>query len=213
MKKIAIIGAGGFGQEVFCIWKDLLITQQQTFEFIGFFDDDTLVKSNAYGKVLGKVEGLNNIDYSIEVAIAVGKPIHLSTISTLLNNNNISFPNIIHPTAVFYDKENLVLGKGNIFAPNTMLSCNVTIGNFNIFNTRVTIGHDSKIGDFNVLSPNAQISGGVEIGNLNYLGFNCGVIQQKKIGNNNILGAGSILLRSIKSDSTYIGNPAIRVNF
>ncbi|NHW58844.1 serine acetyltransferase, partial [Escherichia coli] len=77
MKKIAIIGAGGFGQEVFCIWKDLLITQQQTFEFIGFFDDDTLVKSNAYGKVLGKVEGLNNIDYSIEVAIAVGKPIHL----------------------------------------------------------------------------------------------------------------------------------------
>ncbi|MDY3428152.1 NeuD/PglB/VioB family sugar acetyltransferase [Riemerella anatipestifer] len=213
MKKIAIIGAGGFGQEVFCIWKDLLITQQQTFEFIGFFDDDTRVESNAYGKVLGKVEDLNNIDYSIEVAIAVGKPIHLSTISTLLNNNNISFPNIIHPTAVLYDKENLVLGKGNIFAPNTMLSCNVTIGNFNIFNTRVTIGHDSKVGDFNVLSPNAQISGGVEIGNLNYLGFNCGVIQQKKIGNNNILGAGSILLRSIKSDSTYIGNPAIRVNF
>ena len=63
------------------------------------------------------------------------------------------------------------------------------------------------------MSPNVQLSGGVRVGNENFFGFNSGVIQQKKIGNKNTIGAGAILLRHIKDEGTYLGNPAIKLTF
>lgn len=213
MKKIAIVGAGGFGQEVFCIWRDMLRAQNTKYEFIGFFDDAPGLLKNNFGKIVGTVEQLNIIDYPLEVAIAIGTPKHIFTVKQLINNNYLIFPNIIHPTVQFLGKDSINIGHGNIFALNTIISCNTKIGDFNVFNTRVTLGHDNLVGDYNVFSPNVQISGNVHIGNLNLLGFNSGIIQNKKMGNENTLGVGSILLRSIKDEGLYIGNPAIKVKF
>jgi UDP-3-O-[3-hydroxymyristoyl] glucosamine N-acyltransferase len=70
------------------------------------------------------------------------------------------------------------------------------------------LGHDVKINCFNVLNPNVQISGEVSIGNKNLFGFNSGISQTRKIGDGNVLGAGSILIRNINDNSTYIGVPA-----
>nr|WP_314287981.1 serine acetyltransferase [uncultured Capnocytophaga sp.] len=208
VKKIAIIGAGGFGQEVYYLWRDMLSVAQESFEFVGFFDDneDILISS-------GKIEELNAIDFSLEVAIAIGNTKHIHLVKNRLCNDNLKFPNIIHPSAQFLDRGSVLLGEGNIFAMNSMVSCNVEIGSFNIFNTRVTLGHDVVLGNFNVLSPNVQLSGGVIVGDENFFGFNSGVIQQKKIGNRNTIGAGAILLRHIKDEGTYLGNPAIKVTF
>lgn len=208
VKKIAIIGAGGFGQEVYYLWRDMLSVAQESFEFVGFFDDneDILISS-------GKIEELNAIDFSLEVAIAIGNTKHIHLVKKRLCNDHLKFPNIIHPSVQFLDRGSVLLGEGNIFAMNSMASCNVEIGSFNIFNTRVTLGHDVVLGNFNVLSPNVQLSGGVVVGDENFFGFNSGVIQQKKIGNRNTIGAGAILLRHIKDEGTYLGNPAIKVTF
>ncbi|MBV7440773.1 NeuD/PglB/VioB family sugar acetyltransferase [Weeksellaceae bacterium TAE3-ERU29] len=212
MKKIAIIGAGGFGKEVFCIWRDLLNSENQSFEFIGFFDDSDKVIENPYGKIIGKIDDLNGISEEVEVAIAIGNTIHLKTIKEKINNTKIKFPNIIHPSTMFFD-HNVFMGEGNIFSLGCIVSCNVSIGDFNIFNTRTTIAHDVEIGNYNVFSPNAQISGAVNIKDQNYFGFNCGVIQGRKIGSNNTIAAGSTLLRNIKDSHTYIGNPARKLGF
>lgn len=212
MKKIAVIGAGGFGQEVFCIWKDALEAKGISYEFIGFYDDNTELTSNVFGKVVGTVDDLNLINFELEVAIAIGNPKYLDLISKKLINPKLSFPNIIHPTVSFLDSNTTILGQGNIFSIHSIVSCNVTIGDFNVFNTRATLGHDDKVGNYNVFSPNAQISGTVNIGNSNFFGFSCGVIQGKKIGNHNMIGAGAVLLRSIKDAGTYIGVPAKKMS-
>lgn len=212
MKKIAVIGGGGFGQEVFCIWRDILESQDINYEFVGFYDDNLDVEANVYGKVVGTIDDLNQIDFDLEVAIAIGNPKYLDLISKKLINPNLSFPNVIHPTVSFLDKTTTALGQGNIFSIHSIVSCNVTIGDFNVFNTRATLGHDDVIGNYNVFSPNAQISGTVTIGNSNFFGFNCGVIQGKKIGERNMIGAGAVLLRSIKDDGTYIGVPAKKMS-
>lgn len=209
MKKIAIIGAGGFGQEVFCIWRDILNTEGTEYEFIGFFDDKQ-VEKKVFGDVIGSIEDLNSIIHPLEVAIAIGTPKTLQMIRNKLTNNNLIFPNIIHPSCLFLDQETVTLGNGNIISLNVIISCNVKIGDFNVFNTRATLGHDDSIGSYNVLSPNTQISGNVEIGNCNFFGFNSGIIQGKKIGDNNVIGVGAIALRTIKDDGIYIGNPAVR---
>lgn len=211
MRKIAIIGAGGFGQEVYCIWRDMLLSNNISYEFIGFYDDNQSLEKNCYGKIIGSINDLNNINYELDVAIAIGNPKTLSFVKNKINNNFINFPNIIHPSVDFIDQNTTILGKGNILSLDVILSCNCKIGDFNIFNTRVTLGHDDIVGDFNVFSPNVQISGNVCIENENFLGFNCGVIQGKKIGNNNVIGAGAILLRNIKDDGTYIGVPAVKM--
>jgi sugar O-acyltransferase (sialic acid O-acetyltransferase NeuD family) len=213
MKKIAIIGAGGFGKEVFCIWKDMLESKKETYDFIGYFDDNEDLAENTYGPVRGKIEELNTINEPIEVAIALGNTHHLKVIREKISNHNISFPNIIHPSVKFLDINTILLGEGNIFSLNVILSCDIKLGSFNIFNTRATLGHDVKVGNYNIFSPNAQISGMVTIGNQNYFGFNCGVIQCKNIGNLNTVGAGAILLRSIENEGTYIGVPAKKLIF
>jgi len=56
MKKIAIVGAGGFGQEVFCIWRDMLDSQKIEYQFLGFFDDNETVTENCFGKILGNLQ-------------------------------------------------------------------------------------------------------------------------------------------------------------
>lgn len=208
VKRIAVIGAGGFGQEVYHLWRDMLFVAQVSFEFVGFFDDneDILISS-------GKIEDLNTINFPLEVAIAIGNTKYIQLVKNRLCNDNLLFPNIIHPSVQFLNRDSILLGEGNIFAMNSIVSCNVEIGNFNIFNTRVTLGHDVILGNFNVLSPNVQLSGGVKVGNENFFGFNSGVIQRKKIGNKNTIGAGAILLRHIKDEGTYLGNPAIKLTF
>lgn len=210
MKKIAIIGAGGFGQEVLSIWRDQLLADSEPFEFLGFFDDSG-VKKNKLGDVVGTVESINDIDFPMGVAIAVGNGAHIKSIYARISNSKLIFPNIIHPTAKFLFRETSEIGLGNILSLDTIVSCNCTIGNFNIFNTRTTLGHDVNLGSFNVLSPNVQISGSVNIGNGNFFGFNSGIIQKKKIGDNNMLGAGSILLRNIGDNNTYFGSPATKM--
>ncbi len=211
MRKIAIIGAGGFGQEVFCIWRDMLDAKNIQYDFVGFFDDTDALKENSYGLVVGKIDDLNTIDYPLEVAIAIGKPNFILSVRNRLNNENLTFPNIIHPTVKFLDGTSTILGQGNILSLDVIISCSCNVGDFNIFNTRSTLGHHDYVGNYNVFSPNAQISGTVTIGNENFLGFNCGIIQNKKIGNRNLVGAGAILVRSIKDDGTYIGVPAVKM--
>jgi sugar O-acyltransferase (sialic acid O-acetyltransferase NeuD family) len=212
MKNIAIVGAGGFGREIFCVWKEKLIFDDLDFNFLGFFDDGKKGESNDYGNVIGTVDDLNKMIEDIDVAIAIGNSKLVKDVRERIHNNKIHFPNIIHPTAKFLDKESVFLSEGNVFSIDTIISNNVILGKFNSFNTRATLGHDVAVGDYNIFSPNVQISGEVKIGNSNLFGFNSGVMQQLKIGNNNTLGVGALLLRSITDNGSYIGIPAKKFN-
>jgi sugar O-acyltransferase (sialic acid O-acetyltransferase NeuD family) len=212
MKKIAIVGAGGFGREIFCVWKDKLLFENVQFEFLGFFDDGKKGEITEFGKVVGLVSEINTITEEVDVAIAIGNSATLKKVRERIHNENIRFPNIIHPTSKFVNNNNFKHSEGNIFSVDTIVSNEVTIGKFNSFNTRATLGHDVIVGDYNIFSPNVQISGEVKIGNNNLFGFNSGAIQQVTIGNNNIVGIGSLLLRNIGNNGTYMGTPAKKFN-
>lgn len=209
-KRIAIVGAGGFGQEVYCIWKEQLVSEGVDFDFVGFFDDTEGLIFNNFGKIVGIVDDLNTIDYPLEVAIGIGTPKHILSVKNRINSAFVTFPNIIHPSVTFLGKDSISFGEGNILSANVLVSCNTIIGDFNILNTRATLGHDDNIGSFNVFSPNVQISGSVSIGDANFFGFNSGILQKKNIGNGNTIGAGCILFRSIKDEDTYLGVPGVR---
>lgn len=214
MKDIVIYGAGGFGREIACLVR-LINEKESQWNIIGFLDDNPELKgtANEYGTVLGDAEWLNAYEKPIAVAIAVGNPQAVESISQKVTNPLVEYPNLYAPSVTFLDKDSLKIGKGNIFCTNCFVSCNVTVGDFNLFNGYIPIGHDAEIGNYNVVMPSCNISGGVKIGNTNFLGVQSVVLQYIKIGNNTRIGANSVIMRKTKDGFLYIGNPAKRVEF
>ena len=214
MKDIAIFGAGGFGREVACLI-ELINKGKPTWNIIGFFDDNVALRGtkNEYGTILGGIEQLNEYEKKLAIAIAVGNPTAVKKIVGNIHNENIWYPNLFAPSTLFLDKNNIKFGHGNIVCSQCIFSCNINIGNFNIFNGLITVGHDATIGSYNSFMPAVRISGEVKIGEVNFFGCSSFVLQQVKIGDNTTIGVNSAVLRKTKDGCTYIGNPAVKVNF
>ena len=208
MKDIAIFGAGGFGRELACIIQQIN-KEKPTWNFIGFFDDGIEAGTELqYGKALGGIDVLNAWDKPISVAIALGSPKVLRTVVGKITNPNVEFPNVVAPNVLFMDEGSIIMGKGNIIFPNSLISCNVILGDFNMLNVYTQIGHESEFGNYNVVMPTTNISGGVVIGDANLFGVKSTVLQYKKVGNEVVLSPGSVLSRTAKDGKIYLGNPA-----
>ena len=213
MKDIAIYGAGGFGREVVCLI-NAINKQAKVWNFIGFFDDGKEKGTkNEYGEVLGGIEELNNIDKPLSIVIAIATPKIVRQLVENIKSPLIEFPNLIAPDVIFLDKDNVEIGKGNIFGFGCSLSINVSIGNYNIFNGGISVGHDTKITDFNSIMPAVKISGEVVIGSGNYFGVNSTILQQISIGNDTVIGANSLIIRKTKDGKTYVGSPATIIKY
>jgi sugar O-acyltransferase (sialic acid O-acetyltransferase NeuD family) len=215
MKDLAIYGAGGFGREIACLINEInLKSTEKQWNLIGFFDDGKVIgTTNEYGIMLGGMNELNNYPKPLAIVLSIGKPSTMAYLVGRITNPLIEFPNIIVPDLRCLDKDNMSMGKGNVFFSKCSISCNVHIGDFNIFNGSISIGHDAIIGNFNTFMPGAKVSGEVIIGNTNLFGMYAVVLQQKKIGNNTVIGSGSIVLRNTQDNSTYVGNPACKLKF
>lgn len=212
MKDIAIYGFGGFGHEVACLIQHINDVVP-TWNVIGYFDDGVETGTECkYGKVLGNIDTLNAWDKPISVVIAIGNVKYLEKVSSNITNPYVDFPNIVAPNCFFFDKESVVMGKGNIITFGCRMSCNIHIGDFNILNGCVSFGHDVVLGNYNVMFPETRISGQVTIGDKNFFGARCFSAQTIKIGNENRFGAGTFILRKIKDGGLYMGNPAKKIS-
>lgn len=212
MKEIAIYGFGGLGHEVACLIQQINLIEQ-TWNVIGYFDDGVEAGTECkYGKVLGNIDTLNSWDRPINVVIAIGNVKYLEIVPSKITNPNVEFPNLVAPNCFFFDKGSVVMGKGNIITFGCRMSCNIHIGDFNVLNGCVSLGHDVVLGSHNVMFPETRISGQVTIGDKNFFGARCFASQTITIGNENRFGAGSFILRKIKDDGLYMGNPAKKVD-
>lgn len=174
-----------------------------------FFDDGVEATLDfPYGPILGNLETLNKWDKSIAITIAIGTPRIINQLVAKITNPHVSYPNLISPDVKFLDRDTCALGRGNIICTGCFLSCNTKIGNFNQLNGFLSIGHDVVIGNFNSLMAGVRISGGVEIGDRTFWGFNSGIVQYKTVCDDTTVGAGSVLTRSAKQPTTYVGLPA-----
>lgn len=211
---IAIYGAGGFGKEVACLI-ERINRNGGDWQLTGFFDDTKPVGSSVsrYGKVLGGMDTLLQVDEPLAIAIAINDNKAVRRIRENITNANISFPNLIDPSLFLVDEQTFTIGEGNIIQNDCMISCDVVMGNFNLINDHVVVGHDNHIGDFNGLMPAAHLSGGITIGDNNLLGVASVVLQGMTIGNGVTLGANSVLMTQPRDNSTYLGVPAKRFDF
>jgi sugar O-acyltransferase (sialic acid O-acetyltransferase NeuD family) len=210
MKNLIIIGARGFGREVYCLATE---TKEYNvdFDIKGFLDDkaDALDGYKNYPPILDSVE--NYVIQENDVFIcALGDPTYKKKYATIIQEKGGEFISLIHPTA--HIGLNSIIGKGCIICANSFISCDVTLGDFVTVQPFSMLGHDAKVSSNCQLNTYSFLGGFVEIGNNVTLHTGAIVVPHKKVYDNSIVGAGSVAIRNVKENTTVFGIPALTIN-
>lgn len=205
MKKIIIVGAGGFGRELLQWIKDIN-DKTPTWDILGFIDDNPNALDGYeidYG-VIGSIKDWMPKEDE-EFALAFGSPELKRKIVSILKEKGAKFATVIHPTALL--SEFAHYGEGFIMFPYSKLSCNSSVGDF-VTLLSTPIGHDNEIGDYTVISGGCNIVRNVKIGKDVFVAAGVAIAQDVTIGDGAYLGLASVVIKDVNSGATVFGNPA-----
>lgn len=207
MRKIAIIGAGGFGREVKTII-DAINKVNPVYDMIGYFDDGIEKGQQLNGlPVLGGILEINTFPGEFSLALCIANPKVKTKILSQITNPKVDYPTLIHPSVMISD-DLVKMGQGNIICGGSILTCNIELKDFIILNLCCTVGHDTVIGNYSSFMPSVNISGEVIIHDGVYVGTGAKIINQLEIGAYTTIGAGAVVTKSLPANCTAVGIPA-----
>jgi UDP-N-acetylbacillosamine N-acetyltransferase len=144
--KLLIIGAGGYGNTVADVAKQL-----NCFEKIAFLDD---TKSGS--GVLGRCEEYAMFcDEDTAVYPAFGDNALRMEWLEVLMEEGLTVPTLVHPSA--YVSPTAVLGEGTVVLPKAVVNTGVTVGVGCLINIGALVDHDTVIEDGVHLAPGAIV--------------------------------------------------------
>jgi sugar O-acyltransferase (sialic acid O-acetyltransferase NeuD family) len=208
MKRLYIVGAGGFGRELEG-WLERVPIEARGWKIAGYLDDDPKVLNgipSGYG-VVGSAFTHRFHDNDL-VVLAIANPSLKERIYTSLKNA-VEFMTFVSPDAIV-GKYNSI-GMGTVICPGCILTTNITLGECLTVNLGTQIGHDSKIGAYSSLMANVDIGGGCKIGERVYFGTNSTFVPRKFMTNDVKISAGTCVTRSVSRASTLYGNPCVNL--
>lgn len=205
MKKIIIVGAGGFGRELLQWIKDIN-ESKRTWDIIGFLDTnlEALDGVECDYNIIDKIERWRPKEEE-EFALAIGNPATKEKVVASMKAKGAKFANVVHPTAIVTKFSHY--GEGLVMFPHSKLSVNSTVGNF-VTILSSGIGHDVFIGDYTTISGACNVLRNVVIGKNVFLAAGVSIAQGVSIGDNAYLGLGSVILKDVPSGVKTFGNPA-----
>lgn len=205
MKKLVILGCGGFAREACLHTLDTFNNIE-----IVFYDD---FPKTCHLEIIGKkfeifssFEELKKKGFSSFI-IGVGIPdVKSVLVEKALKNGLHPHDSIVHPKAIIQDAK---IGKGGVICPGVILTTNITIGDYVVLNLNSTVGHDSIVNDFTTCNPGSSISGMCILDQGIYFGVGAATKEGVSIAKNSIIGGQAFVTKSIsKEGSTWIGIPA-----
>ena len=213
MKHLIIIGARGFGREIF---STVIYTKPYisgAIDVKGFLDDKADALSGLDGKwppILGSVE-----DYSIQeddiFFCALGDSYWRKHYAQIIEKKGGDFMTIIHPTAAV--SPDARIGKGCSIGSFTSISPNVNIGDHVIIQSYVDIGHDASVADYASIESYVFLGGYASVGTKSTMHTKSSIIPHKQVGNDCVVGFGSVVMRNVKDGLHVFGNPAVKINY
>lgn len=206
MKHLIIIGARGFGREVYNTAIES-IGYGIDFDIKGFLDDksDALDGFEGYPPIISSVENYKLQQDDVFIC-ALGEVKWKKYYTQLVLDRGGRFISLIHNQS--YVSKNVKYGVGCIFLAGSRIHCDVKIGNYVVVQPYAIIGHDVKVGDWCHINAFADCGGASIIGNGVTLHTHSFVLPKCKISDNVTLGACSVALKDIDEGKTIFGVPA-----
>lgn len=202
MKKLIVVGGGGFAKEVIWLAKDCGL------EVIGILDDAAYASDikQFNVKLLGKVNDWIKYPECFFI-IGIGSPrTRYKVVEKMESIGKPNFTELIHPSVI---KSNFVrIGKGAIICAGSILTIDIDIGQHTILNLNTTIGHESVIGNFVTIAPLVAVSGNVCVEDYVEIGTGSSVRQGLKLNRGSMLAMGSVLIKNLPANMIYAGTPA-----
>lgn len=208
---LIIVGGGGFGRETIDVIAAInAASPEPPWKILGVVDD-ALSEVNAKRLTALDVEFVGLIDELADwdhcnVAIGVGSPAAREAISRRIEHWKVTFPSLIHPTAVVGRSSKI--GVGAIVCAHASIGTNVTLGDHVHLNPHAVIGHDTQLEDFVSVNPSATLSGECIIGQRTLIGAGSVMLQGLSIGPDSTIGAAACVTRSAPASQVLVGVPA-----
>jgi len=209
MKQLLIIGARGFGREVYNLFLKCKEAGLDV-ECKGFLDSksDALEDFPNYPPIISSVE-----DYVIQpddvFVCALGNVKYKQQYVTYMKEKGAQFISLIHPKAEI--DLNTKIGEGCIIRSYASISCDVIIGDFVTIMAFVAIGHDVRIGDWSHLGAHCFMGGFSKLGTMVTMHPGARLLPHKEAMDGSTIGAGSIAISKVKENTTVFGIPAKKI--
>lgn len=176
--QVAVIGAGGFADEIIDYLRVL-----PSVRLVGVVDDYLRGESPSMVRGLPFLGSLNAAMSSHPQAlfvVAAGRPaFREETCEQVLAAGRELFT-VVHPTALIApDAE---IGLGSVIAPFAIVNAGATVGVGSVLNVFCSVGHGARVGAYTVLSPYAAINGWGETGKACFLGTRATIYPSVRIG-------------------------------
>lgn len=204
-QKLLIIGAGSVGKFIAYNMNQFA----QSFEIIGFLDDDVFKHNSVIAgfPVLGEVDKLPNFSgKDIAIVWGIAFPSIKKKLYDKYQNLSFSFPNFIAKDA--WVSEAVTFGKGCIIYPGTAINYETTIDDFVVINMNCSLGHNCSIQSFSSLAPGVNLGGNTSVGSCVEMGIGSSTVQSTIIGDNATVGGQAMVVANVSESDVVVGIPA-----
>ena len=206
MKHLVIIGAGGYGREMYGAALGS-VGYGTEFDVKGYLDGnaDALNGFAGYPSIIGSPE--TYVPESDDVFItALGSLSSRRHCVKLIAERGGQFISIVHRTAFL--GPNVMVGVGSFVAHNVVLTADVHVGEHVAVFHNASIGHDTVLEDYSHVYALCSLGGSVRLGEGAIVYPGSVVTPRKTIGAGAVVGAGSTVLLNVRDGVTVFGSPA-----
>ncbi|MBA9065705.1 sugar O-acyltransferase (sialic acid O-acetyltransferase NeuD family) [Methylobacterium fujisawaense] len=204
VKRLALIGGGGFAKEVAEIARlngfavqSVYSTQEQTqvAPWRGYLDE-LLADRDQYDGVAIAIGGVSRQVINARADIIAW-----------LFKHEFACPPLISPHAIVCD--GVTIEPGAFVAHGVILNVDAHLSAFCMLNSAAIVGHDARIGRNATVSPGAFVGGKCSVGSGTLIGPLAKVLQGLRIGENATIGMGCNVMRDVKDNAVLWPRPDI----
>lgn len=213
MKHLIIIGARGWGREVYAAAMGTKAYHDGEFDIKGFLDS----KADAFEGLRGNYPPILCAPEEYEIQeddvffVAMGEPQWRKHYAELMEAKGAKYMSIICDSASL--NPTALVGEGAFIGGSTVVSDNVTIGKHAMVHGFCSLGHDAKVDDYASVGAYVFLGGYAYVGKCSNMAPKSMIIRMKGVGDNVIVGAGSVVMRKFGDNLRLFGNPAKKMEF